>query len=194
MTRPSKPLPPLGKVLTLSVMSLGMALSACVKMPMRAVQALPSNPAPETAALAVTKDNLDALSTGKQPSMASMAAQKALGQAVPEPVQITGVGYSQIGAQPGKTLNERRLMAMRAARMEAMRDLTEQVHGLQLTSDTTLRDNVIRSDNLRGVVAGEIRGAKTLRIVPKGNDSYQVILALDPSTVAYILRAARGQV
>ncbi|MEC8042693.1 MAG: hypothetical protein VX181_18695, partial [Pseudomonadota bacterium] len=59
--------------------------------------------------------------------------------------------------------------------------------------DTTLRDNVIRSDNLRAVVDGEIRGAKTLRIVPKGNDSFQVILALDPDTVAYILRAARGQ-
>ncbi|MCG7492764.1 LPP20 family lipoprotein [Thalassobius sp. Cn5-15] len=187
MTRYKKSLPIVGTALTLS-----MVLSACVKMPMRAVAALPSSPTQETAALAVTKDNLDVLSGDKQAPATAMAKAKMLG-VTPDPVQITGVGYSQIGAQPGKTLNERRLMAMRAARMEAMRDLTEQIHGLQLTSDTTLRDNVIRSDNLRGMVEGEIRGAKTLRIIPKGNDSYQVILALDPSTVAYILRSARGQ-
>lgn len=187
MLRIPKPLPLVGTALTLS-----MLVSACVKAPMRAVQALPGTPTQETTALAVTKDNLDVLSGEKKAPMLGLSTSALTGP-TPEPVQITGVGYSQIGAQPGKSLNERRLMAMRAARMEAMRDLTEQIHGLQLSSDTTLRDNVIRSDNLRAVVDGEIRGAKTLRIVPKGNDSFQVILALDPDTVAYILRAARGQ-
>lgn len=188
MIRIPKPLPLVGTALTLS-----MLVSACVKAPMRAVQALPQEPGQETTALAVTKDNLDVLSGEKKPSMLPLANNSLLATK-PEPVQITGVGYSQIGAQPGKTLNERRLMAMRAARMEAMRDLTEQIHGLQMNSDTTLRDSVIRSDNLRAVVDGEIRGAKTVRIVPKGSDSFQVILALDPDTVSYILRAARGQV
>lgn len=183
-----KTLPLVGTALTLS-----MLVSACVKAPMRAVQALPSAPAQETTALAVTKDNLDVLSGQKKAPMLGLSAM-AMTDAPPAPVQITGVGYSQISAQPGKTLNERRLMAMRAARMEAMRDLTEQIHGLQMNSDTTLRDNVIRSDNLRAVVDGEIRGAKTVRIVPKDSDSFQVILALDPDTVSYILRAARGQV
>ena len=149
--------------------------------------------AQQSEALAVTKDNLDALS-GKQTGPLSGLKTAGLLSPAPAAVKITGVGYSQISAQPGKTMNERRLMAMRAARMEAMRDLTEQIHGLQLSSDTTLRDSVIRSDNLRAVVAGEIRGAKTLRIIPKGSDSFQVILALEPDTVSYILRAARGQV
>jgi hypothetical protein len=189
MKRLPKTLPIVGT----AALTLSMVLSACVKAPMRAVQALPSTATQETTALAVTKDNLDVLSGEKRPPLLGMSGNKMMGPE-PEPVQITGVGYSQIAAQPGRSLNERRLMAMRAARMEAMRDLTEQIHGLRLSGDTTLRDSVIRSDNLRGVVDGEIRGAKTLRIVPKGKDSYQVILAIEPATVAYLMRAARGQV
>ncbi|MYM53742.1 LPP20 family lipoprotein [Thalassovita mangrovi] len=185
MFRKSPALPLIGTALT-----LGMTITGC-SGPQSAVEALPSKASESTEALAVTKDNLDALS-GKQ--VKPMAALGGMFKPAPQVAQITGVGYSQIGAQPGKTLNERRLMAMRAARLEAMRDLTEQIHGMQLTSDTTIRDSVIRNDSLRGVVDGEIRGAKTLRIIPKGNDSFQVIMALDPDTVAYILRAARGQV
>ncbi|MBR9649673.1 LPP20 family lipoprotein [Thalassovita aquimarina] len=185
MSRKSPALPLIGTALT-----LGMTISGC-SGPQSAVQALPKKPAEATEALAVTKDNLDALS-GKQTK--PLAAIGQMFKQAPAAVQITGVGYSQISAQPGKTLNERRLMAMRAARLDAMRDLTEQIHGLQLSSDTTIRDSVIRSDSLRGVVDGEIRGAKTLRIIPKGSDSFQVIMALEPDTVSYILRAARGQV
>lgn len=188
MFRKSTALPLIGTALT-----LGMTISGC-SGPQRAVEALPSTSSKSTEALAVTKDNLDALSGKQTTPMAALSQVGGMFKEAPQASQITGVGYSQISAQPGKTLNERRLMAMRAARLEAMRDLTEQIHGLQLTSDTTIRDSVIRSDSLRGVVDGEIRGAKTLRIIPKDKDSFQVIMALEPDTVAYILRAARGQV
>ena len=82
-------------------------------------------------------------------------------------------------------------MAIRAARLEAIRDLTEQIHGIRINSESTLHDQVLRSDTVRAVVAGEIRGARTLRITPKGEDSFEVVLALDPDTVRYILRAVR---
>ena len=106
-------------------------------------------------------------------------------------VQFTGLGLSQVSKQPGASTNEKRLMAIRAARMEALRDLTEQIHGIRINSETMLRDQVLRSDSVRGLVEGEIRGARTLRITPKGSDSFEVVMALDPDTVAYILRAAR---
>ena len=43
---------------------------------------------------------------------------------------ITGRGYSVISIQPGKSSGHRRLMAIRAAKLEALRDLTEQIHGI----------------------------------------------------------------
>ena len=143
----------------------------------RAVDALPEDASPRTEAVARLKDGL-----AGDPVVAAPA--------VPV-VQFTGMGLAQVSRQPGASTNEKRLMAIRAARMEALRDLTEQIHGIRISAETTLRDQVVRSDMVRGLVEGEIRGARTVRITPKGEDSFEVLMALDPDTVAYILRATR---
>lgn len=62
---------------------------------------------------------------------------------------------------------------------------------LFLDAETTVSDQVVRSDRVRGIVSGEIRGARTVRITPKGNDSFEVVMALDPDTVRYIVQAVR---
>ncbi|MGR3697188.1 MAG: LPP20 family lipoprotein [Roseovarius sp.] len=154
-----------------------MPLGACMS-PGRAVDALPADASPRTEAVAQLRDDLSGF-----PVPAAVSA--------PEIVQFTGLGLSQVSTQPGASINERRLMAIRAARLEAIRDLTEQIHGIRINSESTLHDQVLRSDAVRAVVAGEIRGARTLRITPKGDDSFEVVLALDPDTVRYILRAVR---
>ena len=45
-----------------------------------------------------------------------------------------------------------------------MRDLAEQIHGLQVDSSTTVIDLMVQNDTFRGVVSGTIRGARTVRI------------------------------
>lgn len=104
---------------------------------------------------------------------------------------ITGVGYATISAQPAQNVNQRRLMAIRAARLEAMRDITEQVHGLRLNSQTTMIDSIVQNDTTRASVAGTIRGARTLRINPVGRDTYEVALELDRDMISRIIAAAR---
>jgi outer membrane protein FlgP len=155
-------------------------LAACAVSPPTARQALPLNAMAETRLLAGVKDDLDAVTAAR---MAPPARQ------VP---MLHGIGFAQIAGQPGKTANEKRLMAIRAARVDALRDLTEQVHGIHLTSDTTIKDAVVRNDSLRALVDGTLRGAQTLRVTPKGSDSYEVEMTLDRDTVAYVLRAVRG--
>ena len=107
---------------------------------------------------------------------------------------LVGHGYAQVSGQPGKTHNEKRLMAMRAARLDAMRDLVEQIHGIHLTAETTISKAVVQSDSLQALVDGTLRGAKTVSIQPTGSDSYEVILSIDADTLAYLVRALRGQV
>lgn len=104
---------------------------------------------------------------------------------------ITGIGYATISAQPARNVNQKRLMAIRAARLEAMRDITEQVHGLRLNSQTTMIDAIIQNDTTRASVAGTIRGARTARINPVGRDTYEVALELDRDMIARIIAAAR---
>ena len=105
---------------------------------------------------------------------------------------ISAVGYSSVASQPGKTLNQRRLMAIRAARMDAMRALTEQIHGLTVQGDTQLSENVIQSDTLRASVVGLVRGARTVKIEPKGSDTYAVMLEIDRATIVQLIKANRS--
>ena len=158
---------------------LALTLGACTTT---AMQAVPAGADARTKDLAAIKDSLDQTDPAPKPQPV-MAGQAPM---------ITGLGFAQVSGQPGKTQNEKRLMAIRAARMDALRDLTEQVHGIQLSASTSVRNAVVQNDSLNAVVAGTLRGARTLSITPRDGDSYEVKMALDRATVAYILRAMRG--
>ena len=107
---------------------------------------------------------------------------------------LTAVGYAVVSSQPGRTDAQKRLMAIRSARMAAMRDLAEQIHGLQVDSSTTVIDRMVQNDTFRGVVSGTIRGARTVRINPTGSDTYEIVLEIDRDMISHLIGAARGLV
>ena len=180
MRRPSAILPPV----------LVLLLAACASAPETATDALPMDATGLTKQLATVKDDLDAADVAAAPPPPP-AAPVAAADAVPA---LKGLGFAQIAGQPGGTMNEKRLMAIRAARMDALRDLAEQVHGIRLSASTSIRDAVVLDDSLSALVEGTIRGARTVRVTPKGTDSYEVEMMLDHDTVAYLVRALKGRV
>ena len=107
---------------------------------------------------------------------------------------LTAIGYAVTSSQPGRSEAQKRLMAIRSARMAAMRDLAEQIHGLQVDSSTTVIDLMVQNDTFRGVVSGTIRGARTVRINPTGTDTYEVVLEIDREMIGYLLSTARQTV
>ena len=104
---------------------------------------------------------------------------------------LTAVGYAVVSSQPGRTQAQKRLMAIRSARMSAMRELAEQIHGIQVDSNTTVIDLMVQNDTFRAVVKGGIRGAKTVRINPTSNDTYETVLEIDRDMMMALLRNAR---
>jgi hypothetical protein len=106
---------------------------------------------------------------------------------------LTAVGYAVTSTQPGRNDAQKRLMAIRSARMAAMRDLAEQIHGLKVDSSTTVIDLIVQNDTFRGMVNGTIRGARTVRINPTGTDTYEVVLEIDRETIGYLLTTARTE-
>ena len=104
---------------------------------------------------------------------------------------LTAVGYAVVSSQPGRTQAQKRLMAIRSSRMSAMRELAEQIHGIQVDSNTTVIDLMVQNDTFRAVVKGVIRGAKTVRINPTGNDTYETVLEIDREMMMALLRNAR---
>ena len=104
---------------------------------------------------------------------------------------LSAVGYAVVSSQPGRTDAQKRLMAIRSARMAAMRELAEQIHGIQVDSNTTVIDLMVQNDTFRAVVKGVIRGAKTVRINPTGEDTYETVLEIDKDMMLMMLRSAR---
>src|SRR5690554_2791094 len=91
---------------------------------------------------------------------------------------ITATGYAPVAAQHGETEQARVLLAMRASRLEAYRELAEQVQGTYLTGETKVADMVVQNDRFRTEVSGLIRGAEVVRSYPIG-EYYATELKID---------------
>lgn len=92
---------------------------------------------------------------------------------------LTATGYSIVSLQPGKTNEQKILQAMRASKLDAYRELTEQLYGIQIDSSTSLRDIIQADSSLEASVSGMIRGAKVVRTYPVSNNVYATELMLD---------------
>tara|TARA_B100000768_G_scaffold174792_1_gene185480 strand:- start:229 stop:693 length:465 start_codon:yes stop_codon:yes gene_type:complete len=101
---------------------------------------------------------------------------------------IISTGYANISAQKSKNQAQRRLMAIRASKLDAYRNLTEQVYGQNLNSSTTIEDMVVLSDTMRAHVQGVVYGAKVVSISPIGDDSYETKLELEKDTMLELRR------
>ena len=97
---------------------------------------------------------------------------------------IVSTGYAVISVQGDKAAApQQRLLAIRAARIDAYRGLVEQVYGLYLDSTTTIAEMMVKSDSFRARVEGVIYGATLTSITPVNNDTYEVTLTLDSVAV-----------
>ena len=136
--------------------------------------------------------SLNVLSNKGEDAAHLAAINEVLDASVETVPTISAMGYAVVSSQPGRSANQKRLMAIRSARMAAMRDLAEQIHGLKVEGNTTVIDLMVQNDTFRGIVSGTIRGARTVRINPTGSDTYEVLLEIDKDTLSYLLRQARG--
>ena len=135
---------------------------------------------------------IDEISLPEEGQDVIKATEEILSASVEKIPTITAVGYAVVSTQPGKNVAQKRLMAIRAARMAAMRELAEQIHGLKVDSRTTVIDLVTQNDTFRTMVQGTIRGAKTVRINPTGDDTYETVLEVDREIMLLLLREARS--
>lgn len=92
---------------------------------------------------------------------------------------ISAVGYAPISDQKGASESSKILMAIKASKLDAYRELTEQVYGQKVDSGQSLERMVIKNTRLDSSVQGVIRGAKVVKSYPVGNDTYATELELD---------------
>ena len=78
-------------------------------------------------------------------------------KSITDPVQIFEEGYIQVVGVSEE--GQSRYKAMRAATVVAQRDLLEIMEGLRLSGQTTVKDGMLQSDDIRTSIAGFLRGA-----------------------------------
>jgi hypothetical protein len=95
-------------------------------------------------------------------------------------IEVTG--YSVIQSHSGSE-PQQRLMAIKAARLDAFRQLAEVVYGAYIDSNTTVSDLTIQDDIFRFRVEGVIYGAELIKIEPISNDTYAATLGLPRAVI-----------
>ena len=95
-------------------------------------------------------------------------------------IEVTG--YSVIQSHSGSE-PQQRLMAIKAARLDAFRQLAEVVYGAYIDSNTTVSDLTIQDDIFRSRVEGVIYGAELIKIEPISNDTYAATLGLPRAVI-----------
>ena len=91
---------------------------------------------------------------------------------------LTAVGFASISEQKGRNIEEKQVRAMRASKIDAYRELAEQIYGMRVSGRAELSDQHLGTETTSGAVDGVIRGAEVVRSYKVG-DSYVTELRLD---------------
>ncbi|MDP2559879.1 LPP20 family lipoprotein [Psychrobium sp. 1_MG-2023] len=105
-------------------------------------------------------------------------------------VVLTAIGYAPINQQPGKDRTTKMLNAIHASKLNAYRELSEQVHGFQLNGQTTFNQLIIENSSMQTSVQGLIRGATVKKSYPIDDDIYATELELDFKTIYQLYQSA----
>ena len=100
---------------------------------------------------------------------------------------IRSMGSGVEPNDPSMSPAEKALMAKRAAKLDALRNLAEEVYGVKITSDSYVRDFVLQSDDTRSRVNTFIQGARVVSEQKMPDGSYQVEVELDTEPLRGIL-------
>jgi hypothetical protein len=158
----------------IAIALLTVVLSACETTPLQPLRSGVS-----------LDENSDAKGINTPPSMLKVPSELLVPNLplVEKRESLTATGYAVISVQNHRTPAQQRLMAIRAAKLDAYRSLAEQVYGLRLDATATVADMVVQNDTFRSKVEGVIYGATLVSITPTGDDTYETTLSLDKSTV-----------
>ncbi len=85
---------------------------------------------------------------------------------------LNATGYGTVEKSDRFTRSQIKLMAMRAAKMDAYRSLAEQLNGIQLRGQTAVDNMEVTQDTYQIFLNAYVRGARVKRTTAIGSDIY----------------------
>lgn len=117
-------------------------------------------------------------------------------QAAAQPVMVTlnATGYAAVnntvcvGQCDRVSTAQRKLLAMRASRMDAYRTMAEQVYGLRIEGGSTVASLALKDDSFKVYIDAFVRGARVTNVAQREDGTFETTVAMDFDT-----NAARSQ-
>jgi hypothetical protein len=120
-----------------------------------------------------------ACTTVHQPVPTLQSAPPATASIPRTPITVRVAGHGTVRPDSGYTVSQMKLMAQRAARLDAYRLLTEHIYGLKLFGTTSVSAMVVQNDAIRSYVSGFIRGAREISTTRMDDDfTYETVLEI----------------
>lgn len=100
-------------------------------------------------------------------------------RAVQRTVKLTAIGYGASSSFEGYSLGQKRLMAMRASKLDAYRALVEQIYGVRVVGNSTVSAMAAQNDSFRVYVDAFVRGSRVVSVTPMADGNYETVLEID---------------
>ena len=95
------------------------------------------------------------------------------------PMVLRVVGYGAINTtQTGLSDSQKRLLAIRASKMDAYRALAERVYGMAVEGTTTVRDMVVQNDKFQSYVETYMHGARVVSADVMSDGTVETVLEM----------------
>ncbi|WP_082863145.1 MULTISPECIES: LPP20 family lipoprotein [unclassified Oleiphilus] len=94
------------------------------------------------------------------------------------PVTLQATGYAFYQATEDGKADPKRLLAIRASKLDAYRNLAERVYGLSLAGSSSVTDFELQSDSYSTQIETVIRGARVVSIVENEKTGIETVLEL----------------
>jgi hypothetical protein len=94
-------------------------------------------------------------------------------------IKRQAVGFGSESGFKGYTKGQRRLLAMRASKLDGYRSLAEQIYGIRINGNTSVSGMMARNDHFRAYVDAYLRGAKVVSITPMADGNYETLIEIE---------------
>ena len=108
------------------------------------------------------------------------------------PLKLLAVGHGTQGAYTQYTHAQQRLMAMRAAQVDAYRNLAEQVYGFRVWGGTAVSAFATQNDSIRTYVDAFIRGARLVNMTSIADGNFEATVELEVTPQFYHCLTSQG--
>src|SRR5471030_2563214 len=97
----------------------------------------------------------------------------------PRITKLSAVGYGSPSSFDRYAEGQKRLMAMRASKLDAYRSMAEQVYGVRVTGGSTVSAMMVQNDSFRVSIDAYVRGAHVTNVTQMADGNYETTIEME---------------